>query len=260
MKPGVRGLPLRTASLCAAFLLALACDAPPAGSFTPVASVHCLLLAGTRQPVFVNRTYAITEPPDSILSGCEVLLWCRGDTWRLEQEVRWYWSDSCPLPGPLDTFGLRVACPGLDTVFARTTVPDTFSILFPEPGDTVTVSDSLVWTRSRAAAGYYMSFKRKFRNEEFWVSGLIPNESLPGLPYDSLVARIPMPFLSFEPEGPFALRLVAVDTAYADWVRFGAERAGTRLVGGIGVFGSGVERSVEVFVSHDTTGQEGPGK
>ena len=77
--------------------------------------------------------------------------------------------------------------------------------------------------------------------------------------FDSLVFTLPqMVFLyQFEP-GKHTLRVYALDTNYFDWVSAGGFGPGTNtgetthLSGGIGVFGSGVGESVEVYVKTDT--------
>ncbi len=244
-------------------MLSSSCELNPEPGFTPVINVHALLNPAWSAPgdnrFFVNRTYRMTESPDSLLWDATVLLWHRADTWRFSagrpDSVWSYFPDRAIPVAPFDTFSLLVAKPGFDTVFGTTSVPDTFSLLLPLPGDTITVQDSLVWTRSRHSAGYYISLRQQFQGEEFDVSGLIPNESLPGLPYDTLVARVPLYFLSRQPQGAFTIRLMALDTNYYDYLSgsgFGGGSTAPRLTGGIGVFGSGIKRSVDVYLRQDS--------
>jgi hypothetical protein len=246
-------------------LLSASCELNPEPDFTPVINVHALLNPEWESPqdnrVFVNRTYRMTEPPDSLLWDADVRIWRGADTWQLSaarlDSVWSYFPDRGITAEPFDTFSLLVAKPGFDTVRGTTLVPDTFSLLDPLPGDTITVQDSLIWTRSRHSAGYYLSLRQQFQGQEFDVSGVVPNESIPGLPYDTLVARLPLYFLSQQPQGPFTLRLMALDTNYYEYVRgsqFQGGQSDSRLAGGIGVFGSGVERSVEVYLKQDTAG------
>jgi hypothetical protein len=159
-----------------------------------------------------------------------------------------------------DTFRLRVVKDDFDTVYGRTVVPDTFAILFPRDGDTVSIADSMVWTRSRNCAGYYMSFRNIEGADTFYYGLAIPNDTT-GNNFDTLTFTFPrMVFLyGFDP-GLHTLRVYALDTNYFDWVSaggfgFGAGRGETtHLVGGLGVFGSAVVESLTVYVKTDTTG------
>jgi hypothetical protein len=161
---------------------------------------------------------------------------------------------------PGDTFGIRVAKDGFDTVFGQTVVPDSFRVLLPRAGDTVTINDSMVWARSRSCAGYYMSFRSVDQGDTFFYSLAIPNDTT-GNNFDSLRFTFPqMVFLyQFKP-GIHTLRVYALDTNYFDWVRAGGFGFGsgtgetTHLSGGLGVFGSMVGESVRVVVRTDTTG------
>ncbi|MEO0081867.1 MAG: DUF4249 family protein [candidate division WOR-3 bacterium] len=244
----------------ALLLLVCSCDRPLSEQFVPRLAVHGLLVAGppARPGVYVNRTYAITEPFERDFSGAEVLIWRAQDTWRLdERDTSYYYSTAELEARPFDEFRLRVTKPGLDTLYSRTVVPDRFSILYPTHGDTVGVGDSLVWTRSRFCKGYYMVLKEETREDTLYAAIPIPNESLPGMPYDTAVARIPMFFLNRENAGPFTLHLLACDTNYYDWIealarnRPGSDSA--HVTGGVGVFGSVVQCSVRVFVRRDTS-------
>jgi len=255
----------RVLPLALALVLSATCDLNPEPDFRSVINVHSLLnpawVSPDENPCFVNRTYRMTEQPDSLLWDAAVLVWRSADTWRFTagrlDSVWAYFPDRDIAVAPFDTFSLMVAKPGLDTVFGSTFVPDTFSLIAPLPGDTITVRDSLIWKRSRHSAGYYFSLRQQFQGREFDVSGTVPNESIPGLPYDTLVGRIPLFFLSQQPAGPCTLRLMALDINYYEYVRSGGFRGGqseSRLTGGIGVFGSGIEREVAVYLKQDTSG------
>jgi hypothetical protein len=105
-----------------------------------------------------------------------------------------------------------------------------------------------------------MSFRTTYQGEDFSYAVLIPNESTPGVPYDSLVERVPMFFLAGETAGDsFRINLTALDSNYCAWVEAGqgpARRPNALphcgVEGGIGVFGSGVLRYLSVVVSEDT--------
>ena len=249
---------------CGLLLAFAACEISPSEQFTPRLVVHGLVRPGlSTVETNINRNYAIDEPFDTVFAGVSGIVWRGSDTWTLAHSLRDVYSTSDLESGPAsgDTFGIRVAKDGFDTVYGHTVVPDSFRILFPLSGDTVTLSDSMVWTRSRDCAGYYMSFRSVDRGDTFYYGLAIPNDTA-AYNFDSLIFTLPqMVFLyQFEP-GKHTLRVFALDTNYFDWVSAGGFGPGTNtgettyLSGGIGVFGSGVGESVEVYVKSDTAGQ-----
>jgi hypothetical protein len=208
----------------------------------------------------INRSYAIDDPFDTVFPDVNGVAWRGDDTWPLLSAGRDIYATS-PLqsrPSPGDTFGIRIARSGFDTVYGHTVVPDSFRVLFPRDGDTVTMSDSMVWTRSRNCAGYYMSFRSVDRGDTFYYDAAITNDTTGGN-FDSLVFKLPqMVFLYLFEPGRHTLRIYALDSSYFDWVNAGGFGPGagtgetTRLSGGLGVFGSGFGDSVEVYVKKDT--------
>ncbi len=247
---------------CGLWLLLAACEVTPSEQFEPRLVVHGLVLAGSDSvQVNVNRSYAIDEPFDSVFSDADGMAWRGTDTWPLVHGIRDIYGTGQILLSvtPGDTLGIRIAREGLDTVYGRTVVPDSFRILFPCDGDTVTMSDSMVWTRSRSCAGYYMSIRSIDRNDTFYFKATAANDTS-GNNFDSLVFRLrQMVFLYLYEPGIHTLRVYALDTNYFNWVKAGGFGMGasetTRLSGGLGVFGSGVADSVEVYVRLDTAGQ-----
>jgi hypothetical protein len=247
-------------SLCLSLFL-VACESSPSEQFTHRLVVHGLVLAGSPSvQVNVNRSYRIDEPFDTMFPGANGVVWRGSDTWPLLNAARDVYATR-PLqarPAPGDTFAIRVAKDGLDTVYGHTAVPDSFRILFPLEGDTVSINDSMVWARSRNCAGYYMSLRSIEQGDTFYYSLAIPNDTTANN-FDSLVFRLPqMVFLyRFEP-GVHTLRVYALDTNYFDWVSAGGFGFGsgtgetTHLSGGFGVFGSAVGESLKVFVKTDT--------
>ncbi|HTW91362.1 MAG TPA: DUF4249 family protein [bacterium] len=249
-------------SLCLGLFL-VACEVTPTQQFTPQLVVEGLIRAGSPvAQVNVNRTYRIEESFDTTFPGVKGVVWRVADTWPLANPMRDVYAtpELSPLPGPGDTFGIRIAKDGFDTVYGRTVVPDTFSILFPREGDTVTINDSMVWTRSRHCAGYYMSVRDIEGKDTSYYSLAIPNDTT-GNNFDSLVFRFPqMVFLYHAEPGLNELRVCALDTNYFDWISGGGIGFGgaasetTHLSGGLGVFGSCVGESLKVYVKTETTG------
>jgi len=248
---------------CGLWLILAACEATPSAQLTPRLVVHGLVLAGSDSvQVNVNRSYAIDEPFDSVFPDVNGVVWRGSDTWPLIHGHRDVYATRGlhPWTASGDTFGIRVARDGFDTVYGQAVVPDSFRILFPRDGDTVTMSDSMVWLRSRNCAGYYMSFCSIERRDTFYYNIAIPNDTS-GDNSDSLVFRLrQMVFLYLFEPGRHTLRVFAIDTNYFDWVRAGGFGPGseagdaTRPAGGLGVFGAGVGESVAVYVAADTVG------
>ena len=246
---------------CGLWLLLVACEVSPSEQFAPQLVVHGFVTArGAGVMTNINRTYAIDDPFDTVFPDVNGVVWRGSDTWPLVHDVRDNYNTRQILPSPSygDTFGLRVAKDRFDTVFGRTVVPDSFQILFPRVGDTVAMSDSMVWIRSRNCAGYYMSFRSVDQGDTFYYSLAIPNDTT-GNNFDTDTFTFPqMVFLyQFKP-GIHTLRVYALDTNYFDWVRAGGFGFGsgtgetTHLSGGLGVFGSMVGESVKVVVRTDT--------
>ncbi|UCG42735.1 MAG: DUF4249 family protein [candidate division WOR-3 bacterium] len=252
------------AAVAASLLLTAfsACELTPAEMFEPELNVHCLLVAEhDTAAALVDRTYAIDDPYIVDFRGASVAVWTREDTWEFrELGNSWYKEYRFAPPVPHDTYGIRVTHPDFDTVAGSTIVPDTFSLLHPRPGDTIDQNDSLVWSRSRSCLGYYMSMEQATRRDTFFYTIVIPNESIPGWPYDSLTERVPLVFLQYREEGPCTLRLCALDQNYFDWMSGSGQGLGSvsnsmnaGITGGVGVFGAAVQREVAVYYRSDTS-------
>jgi hypothetical protein len=259
----IRGLVLVVCGLW----LVCACEVTPSEQFKPRLVVHGLVLAGSLQylKVNVNRSYAIDDSFDRYFPGANGIVWRGSDTWPLQ----YLESDvyGMPLlrivPEPRDTFGIRLAKDGFDTVYGQTVVPDSFRILFPRNDDTVTMADSMVWNRSRSCAGYYMSFRNDDPRDTFTYDLAFRNDTS-GDNFDSAVFRFrQMVFLYLFAPGKHTLKVYALDTNYFDWVSAGGFGPGsgtgetTQLSGGLGVFGSAVGESLKVYVKTETTFSRG---
>ncbi|MEO0079958.1 MAG: DUF4249 family protein [candidate division WOR-3 bacterium] len=230
------------------------CEKSPSEEFAPVLNVHGLLRKGNDTcQIQVDRSYAITESSGQFFSGATVRLWKGNDTWEFCYDTKSnYLSREAVTVQSRDTFYLQVSAPGFETVWARTVVPDTFSITKPVGGDTVSVDSLLCWTRSRNCGGYLLAVGD---TSGTWFIGALP---------DSLAGRLPMFFLAGAPGEQYTLHLLALDTNYYNWmIMAAADTVGVRqnrvsgLVGGMGVFGSAVECSVRVFVKQPVRVSEG---
>jgi hypothetical protein len=265
MVPGFKGPRVRMALVV--LVLVAACETPPANEFTPVLVVHGLLHVGTTADltVHVNRTYRIDEEYGWDFGASIELTW-RGIVSRPVDDYldRHYdFRPSFPVR-PGDTFEIMVAHSGYDTVLGRTVVPDTFHILYPRNGDTVSLYDSLGWTRSRAAAGYYFAIQRVWQGSLTSIDVVLGNDSAgQGIEYDSTRVNIPsMAYYYGDEPGWKTLTIYAVDRNYYDWMRLeavggqnGTPPESTYLVGGQGVFGAAALDSVRFYFTNDTAGR-----
>lgn len=243
-------------------LLVLVCDENPDGQFVPKLAVHCQLRVGaTAATVLVNRTYGLGEQFDSVFAGAEVWLFRARDSFRLGwvDRDRYFgdWTDSAPPVAPNETWRLRVSCAGFDTVTAMTVTPCDFAILYPAEGDTVTINDSLGWSRCPGAKGYYLSRRVEQQGEELFFDIVIPNDSF-GDSYDPRRVHIPrLVFLYGDTATSQQLSVYAVDTNYYYWVSGGGGMMGSRenvnrVNGGVGVFGSAVRRDRRLYLRRDS--------
>ncbi|NPV14405.1 DUF4249 family protein [candidate division WOR-3 bacterium] len=248
-------------------LLLLGCETPPGEKFAPQLVLHCLLHTGSA-PIRanVNRSYKVDEPYNPVFPDAAIRVWSRNQQWQPSYitEGLYQTSESVPV-NEGDTFHIIVTHPDFDTVFGKTVVPTGFNIQFPHPGDTVSINDSMVWTRSQNCRGYYMAFHRIELGDTFYIDLLISNDSF-APNYDSSRVKLARMFFLYliapppdSPPKPCTLHLWALDTNYFNWVASGGLVAGgqtipdsTRLLGGLGVFGSAVERTLPVFVRADT--------
>jgi hypothetical protein len=191
------------------------------------------------------------------LDSVKVLLWRNSYWWpvdftRPERYGRCRSMHSCAiLPG--DTFRLQVSALGFDTVFGRTVVPDSFSVIAPRDGDRVHVSDSIVWTRSASCRGYFFAYTPDNSGWPWdpWFEFSVPNDSLAG--------RLPMFFFTGQYYKLFMLYVMALDSNYFDWARGTVEKMQPEqrqqesyLVGGIGVFGSAYGCSLRLYALPDS--------
>lgn len=249
-------------------LFGTGCEETPAGDFVPKLVLHCLLRPKeTSVRAKVNRSYKTSEPFDPIFSDVSIKLYSHRGEWWFEYVA----GDSYRTPAPVlveegDTWFIQVTREGFDTILGKAVVPGDFKILFPHPGDTISMKDSMVWTRSPDCQGYFLSFRHIESLDTFYWDIAYPNDSF-GVNYDSARVHIPRMFFLLlvapppdSPPKPCTLRVWALDSNYYHWVAAGGLVAGgevvretTRLIGGLGVFGAAVERSVPVFVRSDTS-------
>lgn len=243
-----------------ALLLVGACELVPSEDFVPVTSVHGFVYHDPAAPaqlfaVNVNRTYSIFEQPESLVADASVRVSWQDSAWQLGHTGRDRYEVQLPARSvaPGDTVRLQAARPGFDTVFASTVVPDTFAIRWPRAGDTVTVRDSLAWTRGEGIAGWFISLLmlEPLPDSEPLLEFVFPN--------DTIEPGFPLYFLARAPEGRYELAMLSLDQNYFNWASRGFGGPGGfnnsdtfDLAGGVGVFGSGMLRKLRFCFRCDT--------
>ena len=248
--------------LVSLLLLALfvGCEVVPGEDFTPVQNVHGFVYhdPNAAEQVFavnVNRTYSIYEEPESLVTDASVRVEWSDTIRQLPHSERDLYRVELPgrLVMPGDTVRIDVARPGFDPVLALTVMPDTFAIRWPRAGDTVTVRDSLVWTRNDGIAGWFISLTMVDSiGREPMIEFVFPN--------DTIAPGFPLYFLARAPDGDYELAILSLDRNYYNWASRGFGGPGGfntsdsfDLVGGVGVFGSGMLRTARFCFRCDTT-------
>jgi hypothetical protein len=130
-------------------------------------------------------------------------------------------------PGTI--YYLEVSKQGLDTLFGETTVPGDFQF-FNQPYDTITLEDTIIFSRSDGAIVYYCLFEHFGRRDALWLK---PDT------LDSLVKIRVGDHIGDLPEGLCDITITAFDPNYYKY-HFEPDdslwQAGVR--GGLGLCGS----------------------
>ena len=151
-------------------LIFIACDAVTVSEYETQLNVYLHLnnyLGYTE--AFVDRAYKIDEPSEPYLENAFVTISSgnRVDTLIFdelyEKYINWYMSIR-----PGSTYYLTVSKQDFDTLFGETTVPGNFDFL-NQPGDTITLEDTVVFTRSNGAIVYYCLFDRFSKRDALWL-------------------------------------------------------------------------------------------
>jgi hypothetical protein len=255
-------------SLCLSLLL-MACEKTQSELFQPRLVIHGQIQLGNTDSLYVqvNRTYLIDELYNWGFGDPGILVSHGSDTTRPFGRDRSEHNLFQPRlnVNPGDTFDIVVTEPGFDTVRGRTVVPDTFRFLYPRNGDTVTLADSLGWTRSRMAAGYCFTVLSIDNEDSTYYDVVVGNDST-GPDYDSTKVHFPGMFFYYgTAPGWETLVVYALDTNYYDWMRLvgfgpggGTPPETTHLTGGLGVFGAAAVETLSFYWTADTTFRRQP--
>lgn len=222
-------------------LLFMACDAVTVNEYETQFNVYLVMynyLAYTE--VFVDRAYAIDEPSEPYVEDALVTLSTSNtvDTLFFDEingrYVKWYMDLQ---PGA--TYYLEVSKQGLDTLFGTTTVPEEFEFI-NQQNDTITLEDTVIFSRSDGAIVYYCLFLSGGRQDEFWLK---PDT------LDSLVKIRVGDYIGNLPEGFCHIGITAFDRNYYNYIFEPDDslmQAG--VTGGLGLCGSAWREGITLYL------------
>lgn len=223
----------------------------------------------SRQTVFVGKSYPVgvvvpTQEGWWGISNCKVEISYDTTTVvfrELVDTVGIYVSESLPVV-PAQTYFLEVVYPDSTKVTGKTTVPGAFTLLAPADGDTIILSQEIVWQQSTGARCFWVYWRV---DSLFWYYDPVTKDSVfssPGgrrevdLDTSIVVNTLLRPILedyTLEWE-TLTLQVFASDTNYYDYdmaEMFGPHdiESYMNIDGGLGVFGSFVASdSISVII------------
>lgn len=227
-------------------IIFISCEKPLFEEYEPELNIFCLLECVPFHyiTVIVDQTYRMDEPSNEYIDDALVILSGPNsvDTLQFIPGDSAYHSPYPLLFQPEKTYQLTVIKEGFDTVIAQTKTPGNFNIVYPQRLDTLTISDTIILTKS-SGAPYYHGYFTDENNYKipFWY---VPDT------LDTLV-RIPIPFyLTFAHSGYYRIEILACDENYYQYSQFKPEQDSVLqagVTGGVGVFASYQTRAVYVY-------------
>lgn len=222
--------------------------------FEPQFNVACILSNDKPYPyVIVDRTYSMDEPAKydlqdvfGYISGpgiVDTLVHIREKLFRVKNPI---------FVQPESIYSLYLEAHGIKPLTGHTRVPGRFKIISPLPDDTITLSDSLVFTKSRFEAGYYLCCRTK-EAEYYSVERMHPpqftNDTILKFPVEQFYHYITQP-------GYYQFYVIACDTNYFNYRNHWEDNGQNAppkygIENGIGFFGSTWVESVNVYVKVD---------
>ena len=227
-------------------LLFIDCDAVRVNEYETQFNVYLVMynyLPYTE--VFVDRTYDIDELSEPYVDDAFVTLSTNTtvDTMLFDtlffcgRYIKW---DMTIQPGTI--YYLEVSKQSFDTLFGETKVPDAFQFL-NQPNDTITLEDTVIFSRSDGAIVYYCLFRSvEFYGikDEFWLK---PDT------LDSLVKIRVGDHIGDLPEGLCHITIIAFDRNFYKYFfepDDSLRQAG--VTGGLGLCGSAWRESITLYL------------
>lgn len=225
-----------------ASIVMLSCGQVEDNIYDPEFNVYGVLYSEhTYQRIVVDRTYRMDEPSQPYVDSTLVIILTEGSVDTLELDsltgkyYAWYYSIQ-----PATTYELCVTREGFDTLHGSTNVPGNF-IIQNQEFDTLTLDDSLIFTKSMGVAfyacncgveyGYYVEFP-------YWPD---PDDTIESLVLGDYFYNIP--------SGLYPFTITACDSNY---YKYNFERTDSvysaGVTGGVGLFGSSWTVSKEFYI------------
>lgn len=229
------------------FIILISCEKSLFEEYEPELNIFCILKCHPSSysytTVTVDRTYRMDEPSDEYIDDALVIFSGSNSVDTLQFLPEWdAYRSVYPLwLEPEIRYQLTVIKEGIDTLIAQTKTPGNFNIVYPQSLDTLTISDTIILTKSSGAPYYYGNFIDENNKIPFWY---VPDT------LDSLV-YIPIPFyLTFAQSGYYTIEIMACDENYYQYSQFKPEQDSVLqagVTGGVGVFASYQIRYVNVY-------------
>jgi hypothetical protein len=222
-------------------LVLIACDAVSVNEYETQLNVYLHLNNYTGYTeAFVDRAYKIDEPAEPYLKNALVTISTgnRIDTLFFDElydkYINWYMS---VLPG--STYYLTVSKQDFDTLFGETTVPGPFYFL-NQPGDTITLEDTIIFHQSEGAVLYYCLFDRAYSSKCLWVK---PDT------LDRFIKIRVGDHIGSPPEGYCEFKVTAFDRNYYEYYFEPVDSLmQVGVTGGLGLCGSAWQEQITLYI------------
>lgn len=216
----------------------IACDVASVNEIDTQFNVYTVLSnRESYNGVIVDRTYGIDEMSELSVDDAFVKLTVDSIMDTLFFYEDWYYTYMTLLPSK--TYRLEVSKEDFDTLFGVTTVPGEFEFL-NQPYDTITLEDTIIFSRSDGAVVYYCLFKRFGRRDALWLK---PDT------LDSLVKFRVGDHIGNLPAGRCEIKVTAFDHNYYKYTfepDDSLRQAG--VTGGLGLCGSAWQEGIILYL------------
>jgi hypothetical protein len=194
------------------------------------------------QQVVIDRTYAMDDTTWWDLENSFVTM--TGDTFCDTLHTLGYEKEFTGFYHPVETgqtYKIMVAAEGLDTLWGETTVPGAYTVIFPQPGDTIDNSDTILIRKSPGGKIYEFGL---YQNDTMLCSYM----SFPDFLTDSLF-RFPVSEL-YLGDGDWRLEIAAYDSNFFNYQYSSNEYPQCGVRGGLGAFCSAYVNSIEFYFQY----------
>ena len=213
-------------------LMIVSCGQVEESIYDPEFNIYAVLYSWNPiHEIIVDRTYRMNEPSELFVDDAAVILFCNvfRDSLVFNGTTNRYQSSPHPIQ-PGTTYEVLIAKEGFDTLWGVTTVPDSFSIVNPVM-DTLSLHDTLLFTRSEGSTAYFLSLLEltTFLEYSFWYHA--DSADTQGIILGDLIYSIP--------SSVYEISVTAFDSNYTQYNfgPFDSLRA-AGVTGGVGLFGS----------------------